>query len=386
MPQEIEYPINLLIIIIGTFLCLTLGAFLFFNKSAKNNANLFLGGLVVVFFAFFLQAFLYRFHLLDNFPYLIGVGNSALFLLGPFAYFYVRACIQKGFHLRWIDGLHFIPFLLGFLSDIPTFLLSGEERIALYIAFITQGNIRDFNLGSDWLLIIKSLHGVVYFFISTQFILQYRKHLNNETSSIDSTFHRWMLFFIFLLAFPVGFLLVYIHVDYHRIFIPLQLLSFFLLLLATYVAALIKPELFHTFPHQMVMPASSEEQKQKYESSNLQDLQKEQYLEKLQTYVKREKPFLAPELTLAQLSEQAKIPTYHLSQVVNEKLNCNFLDYINTYRVKAAQDKLIDPKLSHYTILSIAYEAGFNSKSTFYTAFKKVTGMTPSQYRKKELV
>lgn len=91
-------------------------------------------------------------------------------------------------------------------------------------------------------------------------------------------------------------------------------------------------------------------------------------------------------MTLAQLAEQVNIPAHYVSQVINEKLATSFLDFVNGYRVKAAQAKLIDPKLSHYTILSIAYEAGFNSKSTFYTAFKKVTGMTPSQYRKGKMV
>lgn len=383
MPKEIDYPINLLVIIIGVFLCLTLGGFLFFNKSAKNNANLFLGGLVVVFFAFFLQGFLYRFHLLDNFPYFIGWGSAALFLLGPFAYFYVRACIQKGFHLKPIDGLHFLPFLLGFLSSVPFFLKSTEERIAGYVDFVTNGNPLN---EADWILLFKSLHGVVYFIISTRFILQYRKHLNNETSTIDTTFHRWMLFFIILLAFPVSTIFFYIHAEYHRIFIPLQLLSFFLLLLAIYLAALIKPELFHIFPHQMLIPKSSEEQKQKYESSKLQDAQKNKYIEKLQIYLKKQKPYLDPELTLSQLSEEVNIPSYYLSQVINEKLEINFLDFVNGYRIKEAQAKLIDPKMNHYTILSIAYEAGFNAKSTFYTVFKKHTGMTPSQYRKQAKV
>lgn len=379
MLQEIDYPVNLFVLIIGIFLCLTLGAFLFFNKSAKNNANIFLGGLIVVIFPFFLQGCLYRFHLLDRIPYFIGMGSPGLFLLGPFAYFYVRACIQKGFQLKPIDALHLLPFLINFLSHVPSFLKDKEERILQYIDFVTKGNALD---ESDWALVIKSLHGVIYFIISIQFILQYRKHLSNETSAIDTVFHRWMLLFIFLLAFPVSSIFFYINAEYNRIFITLQLSSFFLLLLAIYGAALIKPELFRIFPHQMLIPESAEVKKQKYENSKLQDNQKGKYVEKLQAFVHGKKPYLEPELTLAQLSEQVNIPAHYLSQVINEKLDCNFLDFINGYRVAEAKEKLVNPKLSHYTILSIAYEAGFNAKSTFYGAFKKHTGMTPSQYRK----
>lgn len=379
MLQEIEYPINLIVIVIGTFLSSTLILFLFFNRSAKNNANLFLGGLIFVFFAFFSQAFLYRFHLLEQFPYFLGLGSPAILLLGPFAYFYFRACTQKGYRLRPIDGLHLLPFLVSFLFFIPELLKSGEERIADYLAFLNSGEF--FNQG-EWEVFIKSMHGIVYFIISLRFILQYRKNLSNETAAIDTTFHRWMLLLVSLLALPVTCVWFYLNADYSRLIILIQLLSFFLLLLSIYAAALFKPELFHKFPHQMLIPESSEEQKQKYESSNLQDEQKNRYIEKLQTFVDKHKPYLAPELTLAQLSEKVNIPAHYLSQIVNEKLGCTFLDFINGYRVEEAKAKLTDAKLSHYTIMAIAYESGFNSKSTFYAAFKKFAGMTPSAYRK----
>jgi len=131
-----------------------------------------------------------------------------------------------------------------------------------------------------------------------------------------------------------------------------------------------------------LLPASLEDKKQKYESSKLADLQKDKYVEKLAGYMIANQPHLEPELTLAQLSEQINIPAHYLSQVINEKLNCNFLDFVNGYRVEAVKQKLKNSKYHHYTIISIAYDAGFNAKSTFYAAFKKQTGMTPNQYRK----
>ena len=132
----------------------------------------------------------------------------------------------------------------------------------------------------------------------------------------------------------------------------------------------------------MPIPSSSEVQKQKYEHSNLRTTQKEKYLSKLKAFMMTEKPYQLSELTLAQLAEKVKIPSYHLSQVINEKLNCNFLDFINSYRVEEAKERLMDAKFSHYTIMAVAYEAGFNAKSTFYSVFKKQTGMTPSQFKK----
>ena len=151
---------------------------------------------------------------------------------------------------------------------------------------------------------------------------------------------------------------------------------------SVFALILIKPELFQKYPHQMLLVESTEQKTQKYENSNLQEIQKERYVKKLIPFVETHKPFREPELTLAQLAEQVGIPAHHLSQVINEKLNCNFLDFINGYRIEDAKEKLVDSAFSHYTIIAIAYEVGFNSKTAFYSAFKKQTGTTPSSYRK----
>jgi AraC-like DNA-binding protein len=83
------------------------------------------------------------------------------------------------------------------------------------------------------------------------------------------------------------------------------------------------------------------------------------------------------------LAEKLRTTTHHLSQLINEGLGVNFADFVNQYRVGAVQEKLRDPARSHLKIEEIAYETGFNSKSTFQAAFKKFAGITPSEYRKK---
>ena len=158
--------------------------------------------------------------------------------------------------------------------------------------------------------------------------------------------------------------------------------SFLTFLLGLYVAVLVKPEIFHTFPNQMPVITIEEEEKQKYERSNLQETQKEKLVEKLIQYVETEKPYQEPELTLGDLSKQVNIPSHYLSQIINEKINQSFLEFINSYRLEAAKKMLASDKYDHYTIIAIAFEAGFNSKTAFYTAFKKFTGATPSKYRK----
>jgi AraC-like DNA-binding protein len=102
-------------------------------------------------------------------------------------------------------------------------------------------------------------------------------------------------------------------------------------------------------------------------------------------YVKNNKPYLDPELTLDQLASQLSIRPRALSQIINEDLGQNFYDFINRNRIEEASRLLTNPKDRKITILEVLYEVGFNSKSSFNTLFKKYTGLTPSDFKKKSL-
>jgi ligand-binding sensor domain-containing protein/AraC-like DNA-binding protein len=126
-----------------------------------------------------------------------------------------------------------------------------------------------------------------------------------------------------------------------------------------------------------------ERKKEKYKTSALLPETVEEVLPKLTRLMEQEKVFLDPDLNLQKLSQQLHVHYNHLSRIINEHMGKSFNDYINGYRIEEAVKKLADPIESQKTILEIAYDTGFYSKSVFNTAFKKFTGMTPSQYKKK---
>lgn len=95
-----------------------------------------------------------------------------------------------------------------------------------------------------------------------------------------------------------------------------------------------------------------------------------------------EKPFLNSSLTIQDVSREIKIPVRELSLLINHQLGQHFYDFVNAYRIESAMDILKDTTKNKVTILEILYEVGFNSKSSFNTAFKKHTGNTPTYYRK----
>ena len=100
--------------------------------------------------------------------------------------------------------------------------------------------------------------------------------------------------------------------------------------------------------------------------------------------MQNKKLYQESELSLQTLAQKLGFPSYQVSQAINEGMKQNFYDLINTYRVEEAKRLLLDPNNKNYTILSIAFDAGFNSKTTFNTVFKKFTGLTPTDFRSRK--
>jgi TolB-like protein/AraC-like DNA-binding protein len=103
---------------------------------------------------------------------------------------------------------------------------------------------------------------------------------------------------------------------------------------------------------------------------------------KLDEIMNKEKPYLDPTISLSDIAELANCSPNQLSQLLNEKIGKNFYDYVNDYRLRYFQELVKNPKNKQFTFLSLAYESGFNSKTTFNSFFKRSTGLTPSEYLK----
>ncbi|NIM17140.1 MAG: helix-turn-helix domain-containing protein [Candidatus Aminicenantes bacterium] len=122
-------------------------------------------------------------------------------------------------------------------------------------------------------------------------------------------------------------------------------------------------------------------ERKKYEKVRLSSEYAEKYLKKLLHFMESEKPYLDPNITLHKLSKEIIIPDHYLSQVINTRLNKNFYEFINFYRIEEAK-KILTHSKNHFTILEVAFEVGYNSKSAFNRSFKKHVGVTPSDFRK----
>jgi AraC-like DNA-binding protein len=130
------------------------------------------------------------------------------------------------------------------------------------------------------------------------------------------------------------------------------------------------------------LSAPNKEEKKKYATSTLTENELTEYVKKLQVLMNNEKIFLRNDLKIGDVAEKMDLPVYYVSQVINEKLGKNFYDFINEYRVEEVKKRFADTKNDYLTILAIGFDSGFNSKSAFYSAFKRNTGMIPSEFKK----
>jgi AraC-like DNA-binding protein len=104
------------------------------------------------------------------------------------------------------------------------------------------------------------------------------------------------------------------------------------------------------------------------------------YKEKVEGYMKKNKPYTNPGLTLNELAQKLKLTPHLLSKIINEGYDKNFFDFINEYRIEEFKQRFEDPRNRQYTMLAIAFEVGFNSKTSFNRAFKKMTQQTPREF------
>lgn len=308
----------------------------------------------------------------NNCPYLFFIGIPAWYLLAPLMYIYVKSMVNSKFKLNAKLLLHLIPYTGALLYFLFGFHIHSTD----FKKQLLEGNII---LGDTAWLIIKTsftTQVVVYNIFSLFLLYSYRRKLKNQLSSLKNKDLSWLRFFLF--CFITACLSVHVFIPLLHSIVEfnvrlVNLLIFFVIFTMLFYKAIIKPDAF--------VGVDEEIQNKK---KSLSKSSSEQYLEKLQTFMNKEKPYLDPDITLTILADKVAIPHRSLSEVLNDSLGCSFYNFINSYRIKESERLFQSPSTHDKTILEVLYAVGFNSKSSFNNAFKKETGMTPSQYRKQK--
>lgn len=308
--------------------------------------------------------------------------NTLAFLQIPAFYLYVLSVCYSDFKLRPKHLWHLLPFLIGNAVLLPRFyFVDVASKLSLL-----QNRQNVIELQFNHILIHLQ---IVVYLIAVFILLRKTKKLyleNYAGTNINS--YNWL--FQFTTALAILYLIaltknIFKFSEYVYIaeWLNSGLLVFQLLITGWYLLkALTNPDLFRNIDSKLKLVADIILEDKKREPVAGNEKKQDETLVKLQAFMVAEKPFLNPSLTIQEVSDKIQIPTRELSILINHQLDQHFYDFVNAYRIEYAMEILKDSTKKRVTILEILYEAGFNSKSSFNTAFKKHTGSTPTDYRK----
>ena len=397
--------------VIGIFLCGFLSVLLF-SKTPKKLSDNILGVWLLSIGIYLLNYYLHYLGYWEKYPHLVGATHPFPLLFAPFVYLYVVTNLRQPQQLYWRDSLHFLPFAVTYAAMFPfLFGYSAVEK-----AMIDQA---DYHSPYQWLFTLSFMAFVVVcvaYSVATYYkINQYEQIIGEQFAYNEGISLQWLrllligfgiIFSVMIGGYILQFLLeIELGVNIELIFLALFVLLIGLIgfwgiryqgIFTTEKKVLESPAVPY-LAEEKISDSSEAEEKPKeleeteeplktaeYRKSGLKAEEATALHQQLLTLMTTKKPYLEPKLSLAQLAESLGILPNHLSQIINQYEGKNFYDFVNGYRVEefiALAKKDTD---KNFKLLGLAFEVGFNSKSSFNQVFKKIKGQTPSEFVNEE--
>ncbi len=359
-------------VIVALFLLFS--TFLLTVKTTKKLSNQLLASFLII-TAIDISVFFY--HNFIELPPIIEMLRIQISAFkDPFLFLYILSVIYSDFKLKTKHLVHLVPWIINIFILLPNFFMASESA---QIDFLSNFNE---TTESYYISILGKIIEIIYIIAEIYYLLRYRKLLLENYTSKDAFYnYHWVkqLIIFILIGQVLTFIKAVIRdsgdfdIEFVNIF-RIILLAFGLFFSFWLVfKALLSPKLFRGI--EVNLRLSKEMIIDDGEKDNNQ-------IQLIKNYMDKEEPFLDPSLTVKSLSEKMDLPHRELSILINQELGQHFFDFINEYRIEKAMSILKDPSKKKHTVLEILYEVGFNSKSSFNTAFKKHTGTTPTAYRK----
>jgi len=361
-------------------------------KAIESPNYLLLAGLFVIFcFASggpvvetFLPSVLNHFYILTLPAYL---------LMPPLLWFYISwLTSERPWQMERRYWWQLVPALLALIVILIEFSVSPDAKwdfdeiakapMYLSIAYATIGMIH-FALFLFWIP-----QSVVYLALIVRRLINYRSKIKTHFASHEGRGLGWLFGFlaVFLLVW-IAALITLLAQNVGQVKIMPREVGAALFLILVWSLGLLGLSQRPGFEGDYVEEedqshpalAGSEMEGEKYQRSALGKDQADRIAAKIEHAMERDQLYLDSSLSLNKLAKHTLVSPNHISQTLNETLGASFFDYINGWRIRAAEPQILD---SGKTVLEIALEAGFNARSSFYKAFKRETGKTPSEYRK----
>lgn len=351
------------------------------GKKQKQLSDFALGTMFLLFAFSIGLTWLELYNAKNSFPYpaVINLSWLILFLQGPALWLYVKSFTVQKFQLKPIYLLHLIPFLYFIVFHYFDFIsLPVAEKIAM-----AETDVFKAKLSYKISVLAIGISTIGYNIWALILIRNYRKKLKLNFSSIERIDLNWlrilvwasiMIYFLNSILFVVD--MVFQFATYHYLMLlTYSFASIYIFFLGYF--GLQQGDVFitnrfyiedeHDGPDTTGTPTERTEEKNGFVNSLL-------------VFMENKQPYLDPEITVLKLSDMLSVKPEYLSEVLNKKLNQNFFDFINKYRIEEFKIQSIVESNRHLSIIGIAHNCGFNSKAAFYRAFNKFERTTPSAY------
>lgn len=326
--------------------------------------------------AVFLGSGLLPFEVVDYFK--PGV-MPILFLFGPLLYLYVSSLSIENFCLKKSQILHLLPMIAV-----------GLHRSTIYVVSISSSSDLSKNPSFIYNKIYYSLLLVsvfLYWFLSLKLILKHRKEIPFQFSNYTAKNSlNWLVFVLslflvlFIADFVGTFLIRVLEIKVMKVsflYLNLTLFAFIMIFFGINQSSIYKTRKITGMENE-----NPENNESKPARSVINDTQIDELTAAIIQYLKTKKPYLNPEYSLQMMADDLNISRHKLSETINSGQKKNFYKLINEFRVQEVKDMLVNPAFSHYSVLGVGLECGFNSKSSFNRIFKEETGFTPTEFKK----
>ena len=323
-----------------------------------------------------------------------------LYLQGPMLYFYVSGTLKDRFEFGWKKLIHFLPFLIAFISVFDYYFKPWSFKIELANKIIASPHvlytIKNFHIGNQFInLPARTILLILYGLFSIALLIEYTiKNKQNIKQLIRNKTVKWLYFItINVIICGVSYLLMILKFVNEHMHTRAQInemsinyisaFSFFLIP----ISILVFPSVLYGLPivdrGKIGMFISKSKSKIKLEQSeNIENLEMEELTEAIQNYLKNEKPFIDPKFNLDDLAKQLDVPKHHLYYCLNSVLNIKFTTLRTQLRVEYAKELLLSDSLKSLSMEGIWPKTGFSSRTNFFVTFKEVTGYTPIEFIK----
>lgn len=373
------------IILLTTIYQCLLFAFLIFAVKHDRKSDFFLIGFLLTQAAIPLHTLVnygeeFRFIALELSPNLYKFFETAYWLEGPLLLWYTRSLVYKNYSLSKFDLIYLAPLVVYLIYITVTFYLLSDTN---KVDFLYSHDTINASFVHHAIGFIREALRVVFSVLCIIEIKRCRQQIRNRYSSIEKIDLGWLnllvISFLFVRAWALLVslsIILFVHAGIKINFANLGLFGNYATL------GLVTGLIYFGIRFSSIFEGM--ESSEVAQSHPVQEVDKDkiQFIEK---YMQDKKPFLANILTLEQLATQMEMPPRTLSNIINRHFKRNFFEFINEYRIDEAKRQLAAPENKSKTIIDIMDQSGFNSKATFNTFFKKLVGVTPSQYRAKQL-